>query len=340
LLWPCEQRNSAAFKAGITFVGMKFWWIFLIAGLTSCVSMKKYKDLEQAKSTSEQKLKGKITDCESQNSLLNDELRNLEGQRTSLERRIAALYDSLTVCQNELAENMAYIKSLGEKLSEQKQHLSDELDAKNKALQTKELELNTALAKAEAERNKMLAMQAELEKTSARVRTLESELNRKDSAVQALKDEISKALAGFDKLDIKVENRNGKVYVSMAEKLLFKSGSITVDPKGKEALVKLAAALNKNADVQVTVEGHTDNKPMNGEKIKDNWDLSVLRATSIVRILSDDGKMNEKRITATGRGETQPVADNSTPEGRAKNRRTEIILTPRLDKILDILNNN
>ena len=155
-----------------------------------------------------------------------------------------------------------------------------------------------------------------------------------------MKEEISKALAGFDALDVKVEYRNGKVYVSLAEKLLFKSGSITVDPKGKEALLKLADALNKKPDVQVAVEGHTDNKPMNSEKIKDNWDLSVLRATSIVRILTDDGKMSSKRITASGKGDTQPIADNSTAEGRAKNRRTEIILTPNLDKILEIINGN
>ncbi|NBP05565.1 MAG: hypothetical protein EBV15_04990 [Bacteroidetes bacterium] len=104
--------------------------------------------------------------------------------------------------------------------------------------------------------------------------------------------------------------------------------------------LELAGALNKKPDVTVNVEGHTDNKPMNGEKIKDNWDLSVLRATSIVRILSEEGKMSASRITASGRGETNPISDNGTAEGRAKNRRTEIILTPKLDKIFEILNNN
>jgi chemotaxis protein MotB len=183
-------------------------------------------------------------------------------------------------------------------------------------------------------------LRKELEKTVARVRVLENELSRKDSAVKALKDEIAKALAGFDELDIKVEYRNGKVYVSLAEKLLFKSGSTSVDPKGQEALLKLAAALNKKPDVTVTVEGHTDNKPMNGEKIKDNWDLSVLRATSIVRIMTEDGKMSAKRVTASGRAANAPIADNESAEGRAKNRRTEIILTPKLDKIFEILNNN
>lgn len=321
---------------------MKPVWILLGIALTSCVSMKKYKDLEAAKASAEKKLNEKVQDCETRNSELLNEISKLEGQRTALDLRIAAILDSLSICHNQLAENQAYIKSLGDKLDEQKRKLSAELDAKNEAIQQKEIELNNALAKAEEERNKVEALRLELEKTSARVRTLESELNRKDSAVRALKDEISKALAGFDKLDIKVENRNGKVYVSMAEKLLFKSGSAAVDPKGKEALMKLAAALNKKPDVMVTVEGHTDNKPMgkNAECMIDNWDLSVLRATSIVRILTDDGKMQPNRMTASGRGETQPVADNSTAEGRSKNRRTEIILTPRLDKILDILNSN
>lgn len=308
--------------------------------MMSCVSMKKYKDLESAKAASEKKLNGKITDCENRNTELTETVNGLEGQITSLDKRIAGLLDSISVCKNSLAENEAYIKSLGDKLDEQKKKLAEELEQKNKDIQQKELELNDALGKAEKERTKVEALLAELDKTSNRVKTLESELNRKDSAVRALKDEITKALAGFDKLDIKVENRNGKVYVSMAEKLLFKSGSTAVDPRGKDALVTLAKALNKKPDIQVTVEGHTDNKPMNSDKIKDNWELSVLRATSIVRILTNDGKMDDKRITASGRGETQPVADNNTADGRAQNRRTEIILTPRLDKILDIINSN
>lgn len=302
--------------------------------------MKKYKELETAKSVSELKLNNKLSDCESRNSNLLTEIGELEGKRAGLEKLIARFTDSLKACQNELAENEAFIKSLGDQLDEQKRKLASELEAKNKMLQLKEIELNNAMAKAEIERANVEKLRAELEKTSGRVKKLEAELNNKDSAVLALKEEIAKALSGFDALDIQVENRNGKVYVSLAEKLLFKSGSIAVDPKGKEALAKLAEALNKKSDVQVTVEGHTDNKPMNSDKIKDNWDLSVLRATSIVRIMTVEGKMDGARITANGRGDTQPIATNDTAEGRALNRRTEIILTPRLDKILDIINSN
>ena len=308
--------------------------------MTACVTKKKYQELENSKKELEQKLNKKIGDCETQSAEYLGRVSELDGNIAVLDKRIGFLYDSLSNCRVKLAENQEYIRGLGDRLDEQKKRLAAELDTKNKILQTKELELNNALAKAEEERIKLENLRKELEKTVARVRMLESELNRKDSAVKALKDEIAKALAGFDELDIKVEYRNGKVYVSMAEKLLFKSGSITVDPKGQEALLKLAAALNKKPDVTVNVEGHTDNKPMNGEKIKDNWDLSVLRATSIVRILSEDGKMSASRITASGRGETNPISDNGTAEGRAKNRRTEIILTPKLDKIFEILNNN
>ncbi|MBS3914912.1 MAG: OmpA family protein [Bacteroidetes bacterium] len=319
---------------------MKLWWIALGVSMVSCVSMKKYKELETAKSISEQKLNNKLKDCETLSAGQLNQIAELDGRRTALEKQVALLTDSLNLCHNELAENEAFIQSLGNQLDEQKRKLAEELEAKNKMLQNKEIELNNALARVELERINVEKLRNELEKTSTRVKNLERELNNKDSAVKALKDEITKALSGFDALDIKVENRNGKVYVSMAEKLLFKSGSIAVDPKGKEALVKLAVALNQKPDVQVSVEGHTDNKPMNSEKIKDNWDLSVLRATSIIRILTEEGKMNSNRITASGRGETQPVASNDTPDGRSLNRRTEIILTPRLDKILDILNSN
>ena len=238
----------------------------------------------------------------------------------------------------QLDENLQYIRNLGSSLDAQRQNLAQEINEKNKTLAAKELELNTALAKAEAERARLEQLRKELEKTSQRVKDLEAELSKKERAVRELKEAIAKALAGFEKLDIKVEYRNGKVYVILPEKLLFASGSIDVDPKGREALIEIGKALNKQPDVQMAIEGHTDNVPMKGA-IKDNWDLSVLRATSIARILIADANMNPKRIQAVGRGDTQPVAGNDTPEGRAKNRRTEIVLTPQLDKILEILNN-
>jgi len=321
---------------------MKLIWSVICVGLTlfSCVSQKKYDALNRCKDSTVISLNTKIDDCGNMNTSLKGEITNLQDQQDRQKLVISKLQDSIQICQNELEESQTYIKTLGETHDDQKMKVAAEIDKKNKAIQAKELELNKALASAEAERLRLETARKELEKASGRVKVLEAELRRKDSAVILLKDAIIKALAGFEKLDVKVEYRNGKVYVILPEKLLFKSGSTSVDPKGQEALIELAKALNKKADVQVAVEGHTDNVPMNGESIKDNWDLSVLRATSIAKIMINEGKLSAKRISANGRGETIPVATNDTPEGRAKNRRTEIILTPQLDKILEILNNN
>ena len=145
------------------------------------------------------------------------------------------------------------------------------------------------------------------------------------------------ALLGFNSDELSVEIKNGKVYVSMSDKLLFKSGSSTVEDKGKEALKLLADVLNKNTDIDILVEGHTDNVPIKTAVYKDNWDLSVARATSIVRILTLDHKIAPTRLTASGKGEYFPRADNDTAEGRAKNRRTEIILSPKLEEIMQLL---
>ena len=179
--------------------------------------------------------------------------------------------------------------------------------------------------------------QSDLKVRENRVAELEAILKAKDSAVLALKASIQKALLGFQNQGLTVEVRNGKVYVSMEEKLLFKSGSIAVDPKGEQALLALAKALNANNDVSILVEGHTDNVPMKSPTIKDNLDLSVLRATSIARILTTVGSVDPRRVTSAGRGESFPIDSANTSEARAKNRRTEIILTPKLDELLSIL---
>ena len=148
---------------------------------------------------------------------------------------------------------------------------------------------------------------------------------------------VKDALMGFSSDELSVTQKNGKVYVAMSDKLLFKSGSAKVDDRGKEALEKLAEVLKKQSEIDVFIEGHTDNKPIKTSQFKDNWDLSVIRATSVVRILTEDYGVNPLQIVPSGRGEFMPVDDNSTDEGRSKNRRTEIIMAPQLDKLLQIL---
>jgi len=180
-----------------------------------------------------------------------------------------------------------------------------------------------------------------LEASNKRVAELQATMQRQRQAQQELLAKITNALIGFNSNELSAEIRkDGKVYVSLSEKLLFKSGSYEVDPKGKEALQKLAEVLSKQPDIDIEVEGHTDNVPFKRALLKDNLDLSVMRATSIVRLLSESYGVNPKQMSASGRGENFPVATNDTPEGRAINRRTEIILSPKISEIYKILEEN
>jgi chemotaxis protein MotB len=205
--------------------------------------------------------------------------------------------------------------------------LSDDLAAKKKSLDALSSELETS--------------KADLAKKELKVNELQSILNKKDSIVKALKDKVSAALLGFEGNGLTVVQKNGKVYVSLDEKLLFASGSFTVDAKGVDALKKLSKVLETNSDINILIEGHTDNVPYSGTGVlKDNWDLSVLRATAVAKIITSNSGITPSRITAAGRSEYVPVSDNSSKEGKAKNRRTEIILSPNLDELLKVIEQN
>ncbi|MDA3892350.1 MAG: OmpA family protein [Salinivirgaceae bacterium] len=181
----------------------------------------------------------------------------------------------------------------------------------------------------------------EIEDQSKRLFELEGILHSKDSAVLAIKSKITDALLGFENKGLTIHQRNGKVYVTMDEKLLFQSGRWDVDPKGQQAIMQIAGVLEQNKNINILIEGHTDDVPMRGSgDVKDNWDLSAKRATSIVKILLQNSTMNPIRVTAAGRGPFMPIDSSKTPEARAKNRRTEIILTPKLDELFQILESN
>ncbi len=182
-------------------------------------------------------------------------------------------------------------------------------------------------------------LSGDLQKREARLREVEDILRKRDEATNALKNKLQQALLGFQQSGLSVDIKNGKVYVSLTDKLLFPSGSIVIDDKGKQALKQLAAVLNKEADINLAIEGHTDNqRVVNLGQIKDNWDLSVLRATSVSRYLTEVEKIDPQRITATGKGEFQPIDPANTPEARSKNRRIEIVLTPKLDELYNLIN--
>ncbi len=225
----------------------------------------------------------------------------------------------------------------------------NELNRKHKALQTDYTEMNqryTDLLKSSLSKTEQLnlALKQKEDMLSAREKRLielESIIRRQDSITNALNEIVKRALLSFNSEELTVEMKNGKVYVSLSDKLLFKSASADIEEKGQEAIKKLAEVLNKNADIDVLIEGHTDNVPLRSTiNFKDNWDLSTERAANIVRILSDVSKVNPKRLTAAGRSEYMPKMSNETPEGRAKNRRTEIILTPKLDELYKLIDKN
>lgn len=178
----------------------------------------------------------------------------------------------------------------------------------------------------------------DLKKREQRLREVEEILRKRDEATDQLKAKLQQALLGFTKNGLTVEVKNGKVYVSLTDKLLFPSGSIIIDEKGKQALTQLATVLKQQPEINIAVEGHTDSQKINNlGQIKDNWDLSVLRSTSVVRFLTEEQKVESVRMTATGKGEFQPLGSNGTAESRSKNRRIEIVLSPKLDELYDLI---
>ena len=177
----------------------------------------------------------------------------------------------------------------------------------------------------------------ELNERERTINELQQMINAQNEKVRKLLSSVKDALLGFSSDELTVREKDGKVYVAMSDKLLFQSGSARLDKRGEEALGKLAEILNKQTDIDVFIEGHTDNKPINTVQFKDNWDLSVIRATSVVRILIKNYNVNPLQIQPSGRGEYMPVDDNETAEGRSKNRRTEIIMAPKLDKLFQML---
>lgn len=179
----------------------------------------------------------------------------------------------------------------------------------------------------------------ELDERERTINQLQDMMTSLNDKVQNILKGVKEALMGFSSDELSVREENGKIYVALSDKLLFQSGSATVDKRGKEALAKLASVLNQQKDVDVNIQGHTDTKPIHTARFADNWDLSVIRATSVVRILTTEYEVSPLQIEPSGKGEFVPVADNESAEGRSKNRRTEIIIAPKLDELLKIINN-
>jgi chemotaxis protein MotB len=218
-------------------------------------------------------------------------------------------------------------------------NLMEKLENTQHDLYSREDQLNKIQEKLNKDRQELDQLKKELDDKNARMMELQNVIDQKDAQAEALKQKLSSALIGFENQGLTITKKNGKVYVSLDEQLLFPSGSTQVDQRGKSALQKLAGVLEQNRDINIIIEGHTDDVPViPGSKYIDNWDLSVQRSTVIIRILLDGTNINPKRLTAAGRGEYYPVYPRKTDDARKKNRRTEIILEPNLDEVFDLLN--
>ena len=284
--------------------------------LTSCIVSKKKYLAEQARANAEHangvQLSKDLADQKATNSHLNARINDLnneitgkDGEIANLNKRVAKLKDSINLLESTIYELNGQLNDLGNENKKTKKQLS------------------TTNAQIEAQRQRLEQLQALID--------------QQQKATEALRKKIADALEGFNSSELTVTMKNGRVYISMQEGLLFPSGSAVVNPKGKEALSKVASVLNTSKDINIDIEGHTDSLPIHTKMYEDNWSLSTARATSIAHVLIDEYGVTPAKLVASGRSEYDPVATNSTPAGRALNRRTEIILEPKLDELMELM---
>jgi chemotaxis protein MotB len=269
-----------------------------------CVPTKKFNDVQQA-----------LASARYDSAQLANKIKDLQAAMARKDAQSAKSIDSLN---HEIEIRRDELASLNKQISN--------LSGKNKDLQSEGALRQAALSKSQKD---LLDQQAKLEH-------LQDLMNKQKKAIEDIRKKMTDALVGFKSNELTVSIKNGKVYVSLSENLLFPSGSAVVNPKGKDALGKLAQVLNVNADITVDIEGHTDSIPIHG-KYQDNWDLSLARSASIVRILTADYRVDPTRVIASGHSQYDPVQPNSTSDGRAQNRRTDIILSPKLDELFKLL---
>jgi chemotaxis protein MotB len=310
--------------------------LMALAISTSCVSKKIYTELEN-----------KYTDLKKQHRLLGDENQALQLNKNQLDTENGSLkseLDKTKLERDKLASDYAATKNNLETLQSSYKALEKNSDDALKANMNKNRELLTELETKEkalaSEKDRLNKLSADFKDRSDRVNELEGLIAAKEASLKKLKETLSKSLKAFEGKGLTVQQKDGKVYVSMENKLLFESGSWAVGSEGKKAVVEVGKVLGDNPEIAVLIEGHTDNDKFSGTigSIENNWDLSTKRATAIVNILAENTKVNKQNLTAAGRGEYSPLLTNDSAEGKAKNRRIEIILTPKLDEISKMLN--
>ena len=322
--------------------------------LSSCVTAKKYDEqtalahkywLENKDCTE------KLSETETNLAKTSSDLDVLKAEKTALLNDLATISKSKENL-SKLAEEERMLKEktsnefekFQQTASAKQENLIQELAAKERELNKRETDLRNAQKNLEDReatlkdiKKEILDKEVAVQEKTKRIEELESKLNAQSEAMNTLKNSIKKALKDFTSEELTVEEKEGKIYVSLSEKLLFKPGSFTLDQAGESAIAKLAGVLEKQTDVDIVVEGHTDSDAFSGSGVlQDNLDLSTKRATSVARVLIKN-KVPKEKIVASGRGDSKPVADNATREGKAKNRRTEIILAPNIEKLLELI---
>jgi len=323
--------------------------IMLTLAVMACVPSKKFGNLEDA---SRQNVNERDS-YKSDNIQLSMANRELEARLAGIDKDMSKIQSDLAAASADRDKAKEEYNSLNLRYKElQNAHedlvkgnvrettrLLSELQTAQANLQQKESLLRDLEISLDQKKADLDELTYELEKRNARLVELEKILDAQQRAVKDLKDKVSNALLGFENNGLTVTMKNGKVYVSLDEKLLFKTGSYDIDENGRAALKKLVAVLEKSPDIQILIEGHTDNVPYrpSGGQLKDNWDLSVKRATTVVRELTEGTKIDAKRLTAAGRSEYLPVDNRNTADARTKNRRTDIILTPDLSELYNII---
>jgi chemotaxis protein MotB len=328
--------------------------IILFAGAilsfsVSCVPGKKFSELQDSSkqyvnerdvlktenidlSMNKKELEAKVASLEKDAASMKDELLKAQKERDKFKEDYNKLQGQLNDLQNAQEDLIKGNVNETRKLLAELKTAQDNLQKKEDLL--RQLEQNLDAKKAALDE-----LSFELEKRNAKMTELQQILDGQKKIVQDLKNKVSEALLGFENKGLTVTMKNGKVYVSLEEKLLFKTASWDIDANGRNALKNLAGVLEKNPDIQITIEGHTDNVPYTpgAGQLKDNWDLSVKRATTVVRVLLESARIDAKRLTASGRSQYLPVDDRNTPDARTKNRRTEIVLTPDLTELYRLI---
>ncbi len=331
-------------------------YLMALIVLSACVPAKEFEQMSQqydktkqinnALKTDNQDLNTRLSELEGDKSLLSRRCLNLADDTTRLAQKNYRLQHSYDATKNINDDLMSELQKALSGNSKETQGLLSQLQDFQNALQAREDALSSAESSLLDKRNELDKAITDLDKAqrdielrNARILEMDKLLNEKDALMRNLRDRVLAALDGYQGNGLNVHMKDGLLYVSLDEKLLFKSGSWNVDPRGQAAIKELSQVLADNKDIQITIEGHTDNVPYNGSGVlKDNWDLSVKRATTIVKILLDNQGIDPERITAAGRGEFIPLDTANTADARQKNRRTEIILMPNMKDIMNALN--